>query len=294
MKKYYCFFLLLLVSTSHAQLRPGEFVQYTDSVQREIAKDMIEYLPEYYSYINWSEGVLVTDFSVPITYNDRNVGRNHLNLSDKLKERILQYMLGAINKIRVSSVFTLGDIFDRSQHTRLHVMSIIYDRPLENAITINSQMQGQISLPLFGKNSVTSLLYQNILSHSVTNYLQRETIATQTYDTLIIDMIMFPNFRASLTPRILSPKGEVIHSIETVNQDILQKQSAVHYVTSITEALNHPSTGEKISYILPSSIDGALLSDIVLFEEDVNDLFSQQRTIDNLKKGKVIIIMPNK
>ncbi len=294
MKKYLCIFIFLTAVTIHAQLRPGDFVQYTDSVQKEIAKDMVERLPEYHSYINWSQGVLVTDFNIPITYNDRNIGRNHLNLSDKLKERLLQYMLGAINKLRVSSIFTLGDLFDRDQNTRLHVLSIVYDRPLENAITKESHIQGQVTLPLFGKNSVTSLLYQNIRSQEVTNYIQKETVGSQIYDTLIIDMVMFPHFKASLTPRILSPQGSVVHSIETVNQEILKTQSSVHYVTSITEALQHPATGSKVSYILPSSVDGALLSDITIFQEDVINVFGQQRTIDNLKKGNVIIIVPQK
>ncbi|MGL4676985.1 MAG: hypothetical protein ACRCWI_04895 [Brevinema sp.] len=295
MNRYILFFFLNIFSTIalYAQLKPGEFIEYSDIVKDSLQKDMVEPLDEYHSYINWSKGEIVTEYNIPITYSDRNIGRHNQNMSGQLRERILQFMTGAITKLRISSIFSLGNLFDQQQTIRLNILSILYDRPLENTIISNSSMYGQVSIPLFGTNSITQLLYQNIRPREITNYLQRETTGTQIYDTLIIDMVMFPYFKASLTPRILNTKGEILHSIETVDPQILLKQSAVHFVTSITEALAHPSLGKYISYTLPHSIDGALSADIVLFDEDVQKLFSQQRTINNLKKGNVIVIIPS-
>ena len=72
----------------------------------------------------------------------------------------------------------------------------------------------------------------------------------------------------------------------------LYNNGPIQFVTSITEALKHPIRGNKVAYILPKSTVGASSSDIVLFEEDVLRIFGQQRTINQLKKGRVIVIVP--
>ena len=295
MKNNYKYFLLLICtfflsnSIMFSQLKPGTFLEYSDN---EEPVDMIESLPEYHSTINWTKGIVVTDYSVPITYNDLNIGRNMGDLLDQLKEKIIQFTIGAVIKIRVSSVFSFNDFFQNNETIRFKVLSILYSLPIENSVVKDSTMFGRVTVPLFGPNSLTESLYQNIRFKEVTNYLTKETAATQNYDTLIIDMVMFPQFTASLMPRILDHKGEVVYSIETIEPAILYNNGPIQFVTSITEALNHPIRGNKVAYILPKSTVGASSSDITLFEEDVLKIFGQQRTINQLKKGRVIVIVP--
>ena len=295
MKNNYKYFLLLICtfflsnSIMFSQLKPGTFLEYSDN---EESVDMVESLPEYQSVINWTKGIVVTDYSVPITYNDLNIGRNMGDLLDQLKEKIIQFTIGAVIKIRVSSVFSFNDFFQNNEAIRFKVLSILYSLPIENSVVKNSTMFGRVTVPLFGSNSLTEPLYQNIRFKEVTNYLTKETAATQNYDTLIIDMVMFPQFTASLMPRILDHKGEVVYSIETIEPEILYNNGPIQFVTSITEALKHPIRGNKVAYILPKSTVGASSSDIVLFEEDVLRIFGQQRTINQLKKGRVIVIVP--
>ena len=295
MKNNYKYFLLLICtfflsnSIMFSQLKPGTFLEYSDN---EESVDMVESLPEYQSVINWTKGIVVTDYSVPITYNDLNIGRNMGDLLDQLKEKIIQFTIGAVIKIRVSSVFSFNDFFQNNEAIRFKVLSILYSLPIENSVVKNSTMFGRVTVPLFGSNSLTEPLYQNIRFKEVTNYLTKETAATQNYDTLIIDMVMFPQFTASLMPRILDHKGEVVYSIETIEPEILYNNGPIQFVTSITEALKHPIRGNKVAYILPKSTVGASSSDIVLFKEDVLRIFGQQRTINQLKKGRVIVIVP--
>ncbi len=295
MKNNYKYFLLLICafclssSLIYSQLKPGTFTEYSAS---EESVDMIETLPEYYSSINWTEGVVVTDYSIPITYNDLNIGRNMGDLLEQLKEKIIQFTTGAVIKIRVSSVFSFNDFFQNNETIRFKVLSILYSLPVENSVVKGSTMFGRVTVPLFGPNSLTEPLYQNIRFREVTNYLTKETASTQNYDTLIIDMVMFPQFQASLMPRILDHKGEVVYSIETIEPEILNDKGPIQFVTSITEALNHPMRGSKAAYILPKSTMGSSASDIELFEEDVRKIFGQQRTINQLKKGRVIVIVP--
>lgn len=294
MKKLLIFIFLLPLNFLHTQLSPSSFLKTVTQLPQTNTNNMIEHLTNYFSYVDWTEGTLVTEFCIPITYNDKNIGRNNHNLTDKLKERIIQYMLGAIPKIRLSSSFTLHDIFQRHQNIKLNTLSLVYARPLENTIITNSKIKGRMTLSLFGTNSISSLLYKNITQQKITNYLQKETTGTQIYDTLIIDTIMFPHFNPSISPSILDLKGNVIHSVSTVDPKILSTHNSVHFVTSITEALHHPATGSRVAYILPDSINGTLSTDITLFQEDVQKIFGQQRTLNNLKQGNIIIIIPKK
>ncbi len=286
------FLMICAIKNVYTQLKPGDFADYSDRVADSLSRDLIENLDGYHSYVNWSKGELVSEFNIPITYNDRNIGRNNHNLTEKLKERILQFLIGAVTKVRVSSAYDLEDVFQRDQNAQVYVLSILYDRHLENAVIKNSRMQGRISVPLYGDDSITTSLYQNIRRINSTHTVNRETAGTPIYDSLLIDMVMFPNFQAALSPRITDQQGNLIHSIETVNPNILGAQSSVHYVTSITEALSHPSAGRNVAYILPDSIEGG--SDIVLFDEDVDRIFGQQRTLNSIKNGNVIVIVPPK
>ncbi len=280
-------YVTVLITPHHAQLSPGSFVQYTEE-RSEV--DMIEKFPEYHSYINWTTGELVTDYNVPITYDDPNIGRQMGNLIENLQEKIIRFTIGALIKIRISSVFTINNFFDRDENIRFGILSTLYSLSIENPIVKNSKIYGTVSFPFYGTNSITERLYQNTRSMEITNFLQRETVDSQYYDTLIIDTVMFPQFEASLMPRILDQNGFVIHSVSTVTPSVLKKQSPVHYVTSITEALSHPIRGKRVAYILPSSIEGT--TDIVLFNSDVQNIYGQKRTLDNLRQGKVIIIKP--
>lgn len=295
MKNNYKHFLLLICtfclssSLMYSQLKPGTFSEYSDD---KASVDMIESLPEYYSTINWTKGIVITDYSIPITYNDLNIGRNMGDLLDQLKEKIIQFTTGAVIKIRVSAIFSFNYFFQNNEVIRFKVLSILYSLPVENSVVKDSTMFGRVTVPLFGPNSLTEPLYQNIRLKEVTNYLTKETAGTQNYDTLIIDMVMFPQFKASLMPRILDHKGEVVYSIETIEPEVLSDKGPVQFVTSITEALSHPMRGDKVAYILPKSTIGSSSSDIALFEEDVRRIFGQQRTINQLKKGRVIIIIP--
>ncbi len=291
---YKCLLLIIYTfclspSMFYGQLKPGTFIEYSNE---ETSLDMIESYPEYHSIINWTQGTIVTEYSIPITYNDLNIGRNIGNLLERLKEKIIQFTIGAVIQIRVSSIFSFNDFFQNNETIRFKVLSILYSLPIENSVVKNSTMFGKVTVPLFGSNSLTESLYQNILYKEVTNYLTKETTSSQYYDTLIIDMIMFPQFKPSLMPKILDHTGEVVYSIETIEPDVLYNQGPIQFVTSITEALKHSMIGSRIAYILPKAVTGNTSSEIILFEEDVLKIFGQQRTLDQLKKGKVILIIP--
>lgn len=294
MKTLLLLFLFFNSVNTYSQLTPSSFLATAPTLVDTNNNNMKEYLTNYHTQIDWTKGLMTTEFCIPITYNDRNIGRNNQNITDKLKERVLQFVLGAIPFVRLSSDFTLNDAFQRDKKIQLSTLSLVYEHPLENIIVTNSKIKGQINIALVGSNSIASLLYNYINPTDVTNHLRKEEVDTKIYDTVIIDTIMFPGFQPALNSRLLDSQGKTLHSINTLNRSALTNQSSVHFVTSITEALQHPATGGSVSYILPKSVAGTLSSDLILFPEDVIDIFGQQRTINNLKKGNVIVIIPER
>ena len=268
-------------------LRPGVFGESAFSTREKT--DLIEDMPQYYSYINWTKGELVTEYRLPLTYSSANIGMNVSTSSSRLKEELLIHASRALSKVKVSSFLAIADIFDRDENIRNSLMASLYGLSVTDAVIEKSQIKGSISFKLYGQNSISEPFYQNIKSTVVTNYLTNTPLDTS-YDTLIIDLVMFKGFRPALSTRILNQQGELIHGIETLAPGVIQKQSAVHYVSSITAALNHPMKGKRVAYILPAEVSGPSLSDIVLFDEDLRRVFSTQRSVDAFRQGHVIVV----
>ncbi|MGL5721814.1 MAG: hypothetical protein ACRCY4_05385 [Brevinema sp.] len=268
-------------------LRPGVFGESAFSTREKT--DLIEEMPRYYSYINWSKGELVTEYRLPLAYGSANIGMNVSTSSARLKEELLIHASRALNKVKVSSFLTIEDIFEREEPIRNNLMASLYGLSVNDAVIEKSQIKGSMSFKLYGRNSISEPFYQNIKSSVVTNYLTNSSLDVS-YDTLIIDLVMFKGFRPSLSTRILNQQGELVHGIETLAPGVSQKQSAVHYVSSITAALNHPMKGKRVAYILPAEVSGSSLSDIVLFDDDLRRIFSQQRSLDAFRQGHVIVV----
>lgn len=271
-----------------AQLRPGTIGTNPSYTKDET--DLIEPIPDYKSYINWTKGKLVIEHALPVLYFDPNVGRGVVNSSTRLEERLFVYAYQALTQMRVSSFLTIEDYFLRNKEIRENLLASLYSLPAENMVIKQSMVNGTLVFPLYGPKSISEPFYKNIKNQEITNYLTNKSSIESYYDTLIIDMVMFKDFKPSLMPRILDQKGHLVHGVETVEKSVLNQQGPVHYVTSITEALKHPSRGKKVAYLLPADIEGATLSDIVLFDTDVERVFSQKRSVDFFRKGKVIII----
>lgn len=285
--KYLSWIMIFLATGNiYTLFRPGTFPEINADQK---PTDVIESYSDYYSYINWSTGKMITEYSVPITYDDPNIGRNVANVTQKLKNELLVFAARAITQIKVSSLFIVNNYFTRDESVRSQLLSLLYGLEVENSVIEKSTIKGNLVFPLYGEKGISSSFYKNIKPEVVTNFLKKDKL-NRYYDTLIIDMVMFKNFNMSLMPRILSQKGQLVHGVETVDPKILQKQGPVHYASSITEALNHPARGKRIAYVLPAEPSGTFNSDIILFDSDIEDLFSQQRSIDNFKQGRVIVI----
>ncbi|MGL4367003.1 MAG: hypothetical protein ACRCTQ_01795 [Brevinemataceae bacterium] len=259
-------------------------------IQPSVTNDLVQYFPEYDSYINWSKKELVVEGGVPVSYNDPNIGRSIANLNEKLEDYLLEFLFKSVNKISVSSFCAIENAVQENQRLMFQIMSNASLLNLQNAVVNNSKMTGQIVFPLYGSNSIADLFYQNLSFEENTNYLQKETVASYVYDTLIIDMVMFDQFTPSLMPMIFDQKGSKIFSAANVDMSVLKTDGPVQYVKTLDEAWKHPKRGKKIAYVVPARIVGTTPTDIVLYNSDVRRIFSQRKTLNSLKKGNVIIV----
>lgn len=288
------FFLLLApVTKNFSQFNPNSYQKFLTNTSVKTS-DVIQKLPEYYSYINWSTGEVVTEYCIPITYTDPNIGRNINTLTEKLKQQMLEFVFAAIKRVQFSSIFLVDDYVQHDSAIQIDLLSTLYSLSIQNPVFKDSYLKGRIVFPLYGLKSVSNPFFKNIKSVSVTNYLQKETVSSMSFDTLIIDMVMFDKFQPSLAIKILDQNNNLLHGISTVEKNILDTQGSVYFVNSITEAFKHPARGSKVAYILPENVSGVFSSDIILFNSDAQRIFSQQRTLNALRQGRVIVIVPEK
>ncbi|MGL4394293.1 MAG: hypothetical protein ACRCS8_03620 [Brevinema sp.] len=287
-----CFVLIFATHTTlFSQFNPNSFQQYITNNDKRDSKDVIQEFPEFHAHINWSKAQVVTEHQIPVSYNDPNIGRNVATLTHRLKRQLSDFMYSAVKKVQVSSVFFVDDFLKRDPQIEVNIMSRLLALNVRNNVVRDSYVRGQMVFPLYGADSLSEPFYQNIKQTRVTNYLQREAVSSVHFDTLIIDMVMFEKFQATLMPRVIDQNGNLLHGVETLDRNTLSRQGPVHYVSSVRDAFAHPARGENVAYILPENVSGFLNSDIVLFNADARRIFSQQRTINALQKGNVIIIV---
>ncbi|MGL4389142.1 MAG: hypothetical protein ACRCTJ_07105 [Brevinema sp.] len=293
MIKYLSYVMLFLGIHNHlfSQFNPNSFQQYITNTHTSNNNDVIHELPEYHSYINWTKGQLIAESQFPVTYTDPNIGRNVTTLSQALKTQLIDFIFSALKKVQVSSIFFVEDYFKRDKQVEIKILSMLLSLNIQNNSMKDSYVRGQMVFPLYGSNSLSEPFFRNIKTLSVTNYLQKEIVSSVFFDTLIIDMVMFEKFNPSLMTKITDQNRTVLHSIETINNAVLLKQGPVHFVSSLKEAFRHPSRGKNVAYILPENISGVFSSDIVLFNNDAKKIFSQQRTINALRNGNVIVVV---
>lgn len=97
--------------------------------------------------------------------------------------------------------------------------------------------------------------------------------------------------RPSLFPRLLDESTEVIFSRENVDPDILRRQPAVVFSTSLAEAPYRQRIGTRPMRTTLRAVYGRYRNDLILLDDDVNRLLSSENGIRVLREGRIVIII---
>lgn len=253
---------------------------------------LIEEIPAYNSFINWTAGEVQTAVDMPMTEVSPNLGktinRNYATIKDELRLNLIK----AIGFVRISDIFQLKEYYSIKSDVRYEIVSKVDRAFYYPAVMANGKYSGRVKLDLYGKDGIASLFFRDIERIKPTNYVGEDKKDMEYFDGLILDMVSYPQFNPSIQMRIYDEDGNLLYGPETVNKDALEKTGVCEYTTSLSNAFVSPRSGHRVFYAIPFDIKGRMNTYIVLKNSDAARLFANPRTARYLNLSHVVVVKP--
>lgn len=288
--------IAIIISISFPKIYSNDVNQIFVWDERQIQSyELIEDIPDFSSYINWTTGKVRTQISIPFKYGNPNIGELINNYAAEMKALLRQNMIKALAYLRISDIFSLKDYYSQKSAIRFEIIDRVDSATFYPPLQKGNYFSGIVELNLYGKKGLATLFYRDIENLSIpTKYLQAETTTKEYYDSLIIDTIIYKDFKPSIQFRIYDTDGNLIYGPEIVDKQILNNEGICEYTTSLTHAFNSKRTGNKIFYLIPYAIKGKMKTDVVIHKEDAAQLLANPKTLEYLKKVKVVVVKPER
>lgn len=254
---------------------------------------LIEEIPTYNSFINWTTGEVQTAVDMPMTGISPNLGqtinRNYAQVKDELRLNLIK----AIGFVRISEIFQLKEYYSSKSDIRYEIVSKVDRAFYYPAVMADGKYSGRVKLDLYGKDGIASLFFRDIERVKLTNYVGEDKKDMEYFDGLILDMVSYPQFNPSIQLRIYDEDGNLLYGPETVDKDALEKAGVCEYTTSLSNAFISPRSGHRIFYAIPYDVKGRMNTYIVLKNSDAARLFANPRTVRYLNQSRVVVVKPN-
>lgn len=144
------------------------------------------------------------------------------------------------------------------------------------------QLRYQILQPL----EIPGSAYQSTRAQG--EYLQTDVLA---YSGLVIDAREF-SLQPAILPRIYNQDGFLIYGPEYLSQEIGMERGIVGYVQSYSDPEVQHRAGMNAYFTVPMAVKGKYNTDIVLSNRDAEKILGQKESTTNLRKARVIVILP--
>lgn len=252
--------------------------------------ELIENIPGYSSWINWTTGKIRTEVSFNLSGKFANIGKN-ININDAIvHDELRQNLIKAMGYVRISDLFLLKDYYSVKSEVRYEIISYADDAFFYPLVQKPKSILGIVELNLFGKKGIAHLFYRDVPEKKLTNYIQPETKDQEYFDGLIIDTMTFREFNPSLEMRIFDQDGVLLYGPETVDRKILDTLGVCEYTTSLTHAFNSPRSGNHVFYTLPFDIKGKMKTAFVMNNKDAARLFANPMSVKYLNQSRVVVV----
>ncbi len=119
----------------------------------------------------------------------------------------------------------------------------------------------------------------------------RNSPAPEQYTGLIVDMRGI-EFRPALAPRIFSEDGRLIYGPEFLSRRAGIERGIAGYARSLSDTELKARTGKRPLHIVALESMGHYRTDAVIAEEDAMKIFDHPTTLKNLRKAKVVFLIP--
>ncbi len=252
--------------------------------------ELIEEVPEYDGFINWTSGKVQCSMDMPADKAIPNLGKYLNNNFTYMKDELKQKLIKVMGYVRVSDLFLIKDYYSMKNQLRYEIISFadraFYLPPVQK----KDRFLGMVELELYGKDGVANLFYDSLEEVEVTNYILKESKELEYFDSLVVDTLIYKEFNPSLFMRVYDEDGVQLYGPETIDREILKKHGVCEYTTTLTHAFNSSRSGNRVFYTFPYAIKGIMKTDLVLHNKDASRLLASPRTQKFLRHGKVIVV----
>ena len=237
-------------------------------------------------------------------------GEMNDEMRPQLRESLRQALLAKSSKLIESLVITnpaeiqeeeSENILARLNHffrlQKLASFQVAENRALG---TLEIALRGKDSVLFFLPNTSNSESYHVIERGSVSD-VQYET-ANQTgeyqtthhesipYTSLIIDTRHL-NFKPALKPAIFSQNGRLIYSADFLTPETVKKRGVTGFSENLNERDIQLRMGSRPLRVSALELFSQQASSIVISEEDAGKILRHEKSISNLKKARVILLV---
>jgi len=252
--------------------------------------------------IDWSSMKIITKaeepvFPVVFENTDPDLGRPDTALSitesrskarKKLKDKLLAEISASVENLKFDTENTIQEKIRTSEKFREKYNRLFQSEMGDYKVIIRgNKVISEIAIPFTGKTGLLNFLDVNFQSEEFPEFpkIQNPTEFTG----LIIDARHLES-ETSLFPRITTDRGLEIYSPELVLKNYAIDRGYVLFQSDPVTAMKHKRAGENPYFVYALSATGEHKTNFSIPTEDVIKLFGNKKTIENLKRCKVIIV----
>ncbi len=249
-------------------------------------------------YIDWSDGYVVASAKGSIDFSQKDLFAERIRKEATIKENAEKKLISLILNLRINSYQYTKNLVSQEEEFLKELFSSIRDNAQElPPIYKGESVEITLKYPLFGRGSLANVYYKlndKYDDHPYNVFKDPDIYPKgKEYTSLIIDCRNL-DFNLSMFPKVINSNNKIVYSPALIKRNLRTKYKYITVITESFYAYKLEKTGKNPYFVVAEKILGEFNTDILINNEDVNKLFSNKKTIENLQKGKVFILVNKK
>jgi hypothetical protein len=248
--------------------------------------------------IDWTKGTIVAHGTCRVNIDDRgtpvnedgsaviSLTRGRVNAYHKARERAMESMIQLVRNVRVDGDTTLSELLERSDVVQSRIVAVINGKMKSREFPVDFATSG-----CRAELRIGDLLPAVPYTYPGDEFPTRiDSPIPTNYSSLIIDTRGLP-VEPMILPSVLNEDGLEVYGRFYVDIRNAGRYGIVAYAHGEDEAMKYRVAGDHPFYTVALR---AVKGCPVIADKDVRKLFSSGKTVEQLKKCRVIFIIDKK